>query len=123
MAPASVKSKATTELSGGVPFISDADLEAALAKAHVPPSATDAIVEENETARLDGLRSAVSVLAVIALIAQFFTRRIPTEQPASLSAACHGFAAQLRFSSSRLAAAYSASVIAPRSYRDASRSS
>ena len=52
--PASVKSKASTELSGGVPFISDAELESALDKAHVPPRASDAIVEENETARLVG---------------------------------------------------------------------
>ena len=81
--PAPVKSKATTNLAGGVPFISDAELETALDKAHVPPKATDAIVEENETARLDGLRSALSVLAVVALIGLFFSRRIPAEQPGS----------------------------------------
>ncbi len=83
--PAPVKSKATTSLAGGVPFISDAELEAALDKAHVPPKATDAIVEVNETARLDGLRSALSVLAILALIGLFFSRRIPAEQPASKS--------------------------------------
>ena len=81
--PASVKSKATTELAGGVPFISDAELETALEKAHVPPKATDAIVEENETARLVGLRTALSVLAIFALIALFLSRWIPTEQPAA----------------------------------------
>jgi MFS family permease len=79
--PASVKSKATTQLAGGVPFISDAELETTLDKAHVPPDATDAIVEENETARLDGLRSALSVLAIVALLGLFFSHRIPTEQP------------------------------------------
>ncbi len=81
--PASVKSQASTQLSGGVPFISDADLEAALKKAHVPPDAADAIVEENETARLDGLRTALAVLAFFALIALLLSRRIPSEQPAS----------------------------------------
>ncbi len=81
--PASVKSKATTELAGGVPFISDAELETALEKAHVPPKATDAIVEENETARLVGLRTALSVLAIFALIALLFSRWIPTEQLAA----------------------------------------
>ena len=81
--PASVKSKATTELAGGVPFISDAELETALEKAHVPPQATDAIVEENETARLVGLRTALSVLAIFALIALLFSRWIPTEQLAA----------------------------------------
>jgi MFS family permease len=81
--PASVKSTATTKLSGGVPFISDAELETALEKANVPPEATDEIVEENETARLVGLRTALSVLALFALVALFFSRWIPTEQPAS----------------------------------------
>ena len=81
--PASVKSQAKTELAGGVPFISDEDLKTALDDAHVPPSAADAIVNENETARIDGLRSALSVLAALALVALFFSRRIPTEQPAA----------------------------------------
>ena len=81
--PASVKSKATTQLSGGVPFVSDAELETALEKAHVPARASDAIVEENETARLVGLRTALSVLAIFALIALFFSRWIPTEQLAA----------------------------------------
>jgi MFS family permease len=81
--PASVKSQAKTELAGGAPFISDEDLKTALDDAHVPPKTADAVVEENETARIAGLRSALSVLAILGLIALFFTRRIPTEQPAS----------------------------------------
>jgi hypothetical protein len=84
--PAEIQSKAKVELAGGVPFVSDADLKTALGKAGVPPKATDAIVTENATARIDGLRSSLSVLAVIALIALPFTRRIPTEQPASTAA-------------------------------------
>jgi len=84
--PASVKSKATTQLAGGAPFISNAELETALEKAHVAPKATDAIVEENEAARLKGLRYSLSVLALIALVALLFSRGIPTEQPASASA-------------------------------------
>ena len=83
--PASVKSKATTELAAGVPFVSDAELESSLKKAHVGPQATDAIVEENEKARLDGLRSALSVLALLALVALALSRGIPTEQPSSQS--------------------------------------
>jgi len=34
-------------------------------------------------ARIDGLRASLSVLAVIALIALFFSRRIPTQQPSA----------------------------------------
>ena len=51
------------------------------------PQATDAIVEENETARLAALRSSLSVLALIALIALLFSRGIPTEQPAAAGSA------------------------------------
>ncbi len=81
--PASVQSQAATELSGGVPFVSDKELETALEQAKVSPAATDAIVEENETARLVGLRTALSILALLALVGLFFTGRIPTRQPAA----------------------------------------
>jgi MFS family permease len=81
--PNEVKSKATTMLAGGVPFVSDAQLESALDQAGVPPQASDAIVEENATARLTGLRSALSVLAIVALVALLFSRGITTRQPAS----------------------------------------
>jgi MFS family permease len=81
--PAPVKARASTELSGGIPFLSDEELETALDEARVPRRATDAIVEENETARLDGLRTALSVLALLALVGLFFTGRIPTRQPAA----------------------------------------
>ncbi len=84
--PAEVTSNATVELAEGIPFVSDADLQAALDEAGVPPATADAVVDENATARLDALRASLSVLAVIALIALFFTRRIPTKQPASTPA-------------------------------------
>jgi MFS family permease len=79
--PQDVASKAQVELAGGIPFLSDKDLQAQLDKAGVPPETADAIVEENADARIDGLRSSLSLLAVIALIALFATRRIPTQQP------------------------------------------
>jgi hypothetical protein len=81
--PNSVKSQATTQLAGGAPFISDAQLKMSLDKANVPPETANAIGKENTTARIDGLRTAVAVLALVALIALFFTGGIPTEQPGS----------------------------------------
>ncbi|HEV2922449.1 MAG TPA: MFS transporter [Solirubrobacteraceae bacterium] len=81
--PNEVKSKATTMLAGGVPFVSDAQLKSALDQAGVAPQASDAIVEENASARLTALRSALSVLAIVALVALLFSRRITTQQPAS----------------------------------------
>jgi len=84
--PAEVKSKASVELASGVPFVSDAELQTALDQAGVPQQTTNAIVDENATARLDGLRSALTVLAFIALIGLFLSRRIPTQQPTSAPA-------------------------------------
>jgi MFS family permease/uncharacterized membrane protein len=84
--PADVKSKAGVELAGGVPFVSDAQLRSALEQAGTSPEATNAIVSENETARLTALRSSLSALAVIALIALLFSHGIPTEQPAATRA-------------------------------------
>jgi len=81
--PASVTSQATTKLAGGAPFVSDKDLVAALEKAGVPDDQAKAITDENAKARIEGLRSALTVLAVIALVAVFLTFRIPTEQPAT----------------------------------------
>jgi hypothetical protein len=52
--PAQVKSQATVQLAGGVPFVSDTDLEASLKKEGVTAEAADAIVDENETARIAG---------------------------------------------------------------------
>ena len=79
--PADVKSKAKTELASGVPFLSDEDLKAALDKAGVPKETADEIVDENATARVDALRSSLSVIAVIALMALYFGGFIPPEQP------------------------------------------
>jgi EmrB/QacA subfamily drug resistance transporter len=81
--PDSVKAQANVELAGGVPFISDADLQAALDQADVSEETATAALKANQQARLDGLRAALVVLAVIALLALFAARRIPTEQPGS----------------------------------------
>ncbi len=80
--PADLKSKAKVELAGGVPFVADSDLKTALSKAGVPTQAAKAVVDENTTARLDGL-TALSVMALIALIALLVGLRLPTEQPAA----------------------------------------
>jgi MFS family permease len=81
--PASVASQAQTELNTGVPFVSDAQLKAALGKAAVPTATTDAIVKENADARIAGLRSSLALLAVVGLLALFFSRRLPNRQPAA----------------------------------------
>jgi Na+/melibiose symporter-like transporter len=79
--PSRVKSQASTKLSGGVPFVSDAQLQQELEQAHVAPKTTDEIVDANADARLQGLRAALGLLALIAVIGLFFTRLIPATQP------------------------------------------
>ena len=44
----------------------------------MPPATADAVVDTNEQSRIDGLRVAVSILALISLLALVFTRGIPT---------------------------------------------
>ena len=84
--PQSVKTKAPTELSSGVPFVSDNDLQTALDKANVPQAEANAIVEANTDARIDGLRASISVLAVLALVALILCRRLPRRQAADTPA-------------------------------------
>jgi len=81
--PAQVSAEANIKLAGGIPFISDADLENALTKAGASDEVAQAVLNENEQARLDGLRIALAALGLMALIALFLTSRIPTEQPGS----------------------------------------
>ncbi|WP_405851943.1 MFS transporter [Streptomyces sp. NBC_00090] len=81
--PASVKSRAAVELQSGVPFLSDAQLRSALDEAGTSEELTQDALDANAAARLDGLRAALAILAFAALIALFFTQRIPTTQPRS----------------------------------------
>jgi EmrB/QacA subfamily drug resistance transporter len=84
--PASVKSQANVKLGGGVPFISDADLNAALDEANVPPEQSDAAVTAYQDARIGGLESALAVLALAVVIALFLAQKIPTVQPGAQEA-------------------------------------
>jgi MFS family permease len=79
--PASVTSQAQVELTSGVPFISDKDLETALAATSVPPTVADEIVDENADARIEALRTALALLALLALVALVAARRLPTVPP------------------------------------------
>src|SRR5436190_12029227 len=84
--PSRIKSQAQVELAGGVPFISDADLEAALNEAHVSSQTADAALDAYRDARIAGLRSALAILAILAIVALYFAQRIPTRQPGAVPA-------------------------------------
>jgi EmrB/QacA subfamily drug resistance transporter len=85
--PDEVKAEATVELAGGVPFVSDADLEAALDETGASTQTSDAALEAYADARIDGLRSALAILAAAAIGALFFSQRIPAVQPGAGGAA------------------------------------
>nr|WSW57808.1 MFS transporter [Streptomyces sp. NBC_00998] len=79
--PAEVTSQANVKLAGGAPFLSDAQLTTALDEAGANSAVAQAALEANATARIDGLRAALAILALAALTALFFTQRIPATQP------------------------------------------
>ncbi|WP_251094333.1 MFS transporter [Streptomyces sp. Caat 7-52] len=81
--PADVKAMATVELQSGAAFLSDAQLRAALQEAGTSTDRIQATLDANAEARLVGLRAALVALALSAVLALFFTRRIPTAQPRS----------------------------------------
>jgi MFS family permease len=75
--PNDLSAQASVELASGIPFVSDAQLTQGLADAGVDPETSQAIVDENEQARLDGLKAALSILAALSLLALFSSRRMP----------------------------------------------
>jgi Na+/melibiose symporter-like transporter len=74
---AEVSANAQVQLAGGVPFVSDAQLETALEEAGLPTDEVTAIVDENESARIGALRGSLAALALVAALALFFSRLLP----------------------------------------------
>jgi MFS family permease len=79
--PNRVKDQATVKLEGGVPFISDGDLNAALDEANVHSRAADDAVAGYQKARIAGLKSGLAILALAIILALVFSYAIPTTQP------------------------------------------
>jgi hypothetical protein len=81
--PAQVKEAAATPIVGGVPFISDKQLSDALTAAGVTGTEAEAILDVNAAARLDALKEAFGVTALLTVGALFFTGRLPRRAPGS----------------------------------------
>ena len=79
--PNRVKSQAHVQLAGGVPFVSDADLQQALDDAHVSRKTTSAALDAYGEARISGLTSSLAILAFVALAGLFLAQSIPRSQP------------------------------------------
>jgi hypothetical protein len=80
--PQELSTQASTELGGGVPFVANDDLEAALQAADVDPDVIPAIVDENTEARIVALRVSLATLALVVAAALFFANSLPTVQAA-----------------------------------------
>ena len=81
--PQSVKDQANVNLAAGAVFMSDADLEKQMKEAGYTQEQIDVALDQNEVSQIDGLRAALSILAIIGVIALFFTGNIPKRQPGS----------------------------------------
>jgi EmrB/QacA subfamily drug resistance transporter len=77
--PDRVKSEAHVKIVGGVPFVSDADLKKGLDEAGVSSKTADAALDAYSDARLDGLRAALAILALLVVCALFPAQRIPAK--------------------------------------------
>jgi EmrB/QacA subfamily drug resistance transporter len=79
--PASLTAHAEATFGAGVPFVSDSAVRSTLQAAGVPEATINAILAVNASARLSALRAALAVVALVAVLALFFTRWIPDRQP------------------------------------------
>ena len=67
-----------------MPFVSDADLEHALERgSRLVESERMRRSRAYQDARISGLRSALAILGLMAILSLFFARRIPIKQPGS----------------------------------------
>jgi MFS family permease len=74
-----VEQAASIRLEAGVEFVSNAQLEEALAETPIPPEEQQAIVAANSEARIEALQFGMVAVAVVALLGLFPTRRLPSK--------------------------------------------
>ncbi len=78
-----VKQATTVQIESGVSFVSDADLEAALAKTPLSAAEQQALVDVNAHARTRALQAGMIAVALVALLGLFLTGGLPTRPPGS----------------------------------------
>ncbi|XAS65672.1 MFS transporter [Micrococcaceae bacterium Sec5.8] len=77
--PSQVQDQAKVQLASGVPFLSDTQLRGALDRAGVDQTTADAVMSVNSVSRLDALRTALALSALLAIAGLFMTGRLPGE--------------------------------------------
>jgi hypothetical protein len=81
-----VKAKSHVKLASGVPFVWDADFDAALDKANADSKQSEAALDAYRGAHIDGLKAALAILGILVLVL-FYAQGIPTTQPEAPEAA------------------------------------
>ena len=81
-----LKGQISTELVGGVPFISDEQVAVALTEAGATEAEIEAITEVNAAARLEALQAAFALVGLVAIGGLFITGRIPVRPPGTQDA-------------------------------------
>jgi MFS family permease len=74
---AALKQQASVQLSSGVPFLSDAQLQQALTQAGVPADQQKAVLDANASARLGALRRGMVVLSLFVVLTLVLSTRLP----------------------------------------------
>ncbi|XTR52402.1 hypothetical protein ACOM2C_02560 [Pseudarthrobacter sp. So.54] len=77
--PSQVQDQAKVQLASGVPFLSDTQLRGALDRAGVDQTTADAVMSVNSVSRLDALRTALALSALLAIAGLFMTGWLPGE--------------------------------------------
>ncbi|MCH9816213.1 MAG: MFS transporter, partial [Actinomycetia bacterium] len=74
-------------LNSNIDFVSDEQLNAALASSDLTNAEQQVVRDANETGRIDALRRAVGIAAIFPLVGLFLTRRIPNQPLAATAPA------------------------------------
>lgn len=75
--PDEVTAAAEVQLAAGAPFLSEAQLSAALDDAGVDPTVSEELIDQNAASQAQALDASLGILALLALVSLFFTGRIP----------------------------------------------
>jgi MFS family permease len=78
-------SHATVQIESGVPFLSDTALRTTLEQANVPPDVASAVIDVNSQARIEALKTALSVVILVGILGLLLSVGIPLEPVGAVS--------------------------------------
>ena len=94
--PDAAKQAAKVQLSKGVPFVSNKELRTYLEQAGADEDAIQFLAQDNVEARVKALQTALAFVALVSIIALFFTGRLPKEPAGEIRPAGEALPASAR---------------------------